>query len=212
RHDELSRSGGVRPGAAADQEGARLQRLHSPAVLEGGGAGSHARVVTPGRPAPHAAVALDFLVARDVSFGYQAKSRAASLPPVLAQLDLALTEGEFFCLLGPSGCGKTTVLNLLAGFARPTQGTLTLDGQPISGPGVDRAVVFQSDDSLFGWLRSIDNVAFGPRMAGAPRGERYARAREFLRLVHLEGQEEKYPGELSGGMKQRVQIPRVLPN
>ena len=156
-------------------------------------------------------MALDFLVARDVSFGYEAKGRAIS-PPVLEKFELAITEGEFFCLLGPSGCGKTTVLNLMAGFLRPTRGTLTLDGQPISGPGVDRAVVFQSDDSLFAWLRSIDNVAFGPRMTGLPRERRYAIAREFLRLVHLDGQEDKYPGELSGGMKQRVQIARVLAN
>jgi NitT/TauT family transport system ATP-binding protein len=156
-------------------------------------------------------VASDFLVAREVSFGYEAKGRAVS-PPVLSRFELAITEGEFFCLLGPSGCGKTTVLNLMAGFLKPTAGTLTLDGHPIVGPGVDRAVVFQSDDSLFTWLRSIDNVAFGPRMSGLPRERRYAIAREYLRLVHLEGQEHKYPGELSGGMKQRVQIARVLAN
>src|SRR5213593_2597129 len=138
---------------------------------------------------------LDFLVARDVGFGYPAKGRAATPAPVLASFELAMIQGEFFCLLGPSGCGKTTVLNLLAGFLRPTRGTLTLDGRPIAGPGVDRAVVFQSDDSLFGWLRSIDNVAFGPRMAGVPRDRRDAVAREYLKLVHLDGQEDKYPGE-----------------
>jgi NitT/TauT family transport system ATP-binding protein len=153
----------------------------------------------------------DFLVARDVLYGYPAKGRA-SLPPVLAQLDLVIRRGEFFCLLGPSGCGKTTVLNLMAGFLRPRSGTLTLEGRPIAGPGVDRAVVFQGDDSLFTWLRSIDNVAFGPRMAGLPRARRHELAREFLRLVNLEGQEDKYPGELSGGMKQRVQLARVLAN
>ena len=135
-----------------------------------------------------------------------------TVPPVLAQLDLVIQRGEFFCLLGPSGCGKTTVLNLMAGFLRPRSGTLTLDGRPITGPGVDRAVVFQGDDSLFSWLRSIDNVAFGPRMAGMPRERRHQLAREFLRLVNLDGQEDKYPGELSGGMKQRVQIARVLAN
>jgi NitT/TauT family transport system ATP-binding protein len=153
----------------------------------------------------------DFLVARDVVYAYEAKGRAIS-PPVLAQFELVITRGEFFCLLGPSGCGKTTVLNLMAGFIRPGSGTLTLEGRPITGPGVDRAVVFQGDDSLFSWLRSIDNVAFGPRMAGMPRDRRHGLAREFLRLVNLEGQEDKYPGELSGGMKQRVQIARVLAN
>src|SRR5258706_2183811 len=110
----------------------------------------------------------DLLIARDVSFHYAVR-RAVPTPPVLAQFNLALTAGEFFCLLGPSGCGKTTVLNLMAGFLPPTTGTLTLDGRPIHGPGVDRAVVFQSDDSLFTWLRTIDNVAFGLRMQGMAR-------------------------------------------
>ena len=77
---------------------------------------------------------MEFLVARDVSFGYEAKGRTVS-PSVLSHFDLAIVEGEFFCLLGPSGCGKTTVLNLMAGFLRPTTGTLTLDERPIAGPG-----------------------------------------------------------------------------
>lgn len=153
----------------------------------------------------------DFLVARNVAYGYEATGRTRAAP-VLAELDLAIRRGEFFCLLGPSGCGKTTVLNLMAGFLRPRSGTLTLEGQTITGPGVDRAVVFQGDDSLFTWLRAIDNVAFGPRMAGMARERRHALAREYLRLVNLEGQEDKYPSELSGGMKQRVQIARVLAN
>jgi NitT/TauT family transport system ATP-binding protein len=154
---------------------------------------------------------MSFLVARDVGFGYPAKGRTVS-PAVLSHFDLAITQGEFFCLLGPSGCGKTTILNLMAGFQTPSSGTLTLDGRPITAPAVDRAVVFQSDDSLFSWLRSIDNVAFGPRMSGLSRERRHAIAREFLHLVHLDGQEHKYPGELSGGMKQRIQIARVLAN
>src|SRR5215471_18321703 len=153
----------------------------------------------------------EFLVARNVSFLY-ATRRETPLAPVLADFTLALTEGEFFCLLGPSGCGKTTVLNLMAGFLQPTTGRLTLADRPIHGPGVDRAVVFQSDDALFPWLRTIDNVAFGLRMRGVPYERRYAIAREYLHLVHLDGQEHKYPSELSGGMKQRVQIARVLAN
>jgi NitT/TauT family transport system ATP-binding protein len=154
-------------------------------------------------------VAQDFLVARDVSYRYAAR-RGVQPPEVLSNFEAALTEGEFFCLLGPSGCGKTTVLNLMAGFLAPTSGTLTLAGQPIVGPGIDRTVVFQSDDALFTWLRTIDNVAFGLRMRGLPAERRHSIAREYLRLVHLDGQENKYPGELSGGMKQRVQIARVL--
>jgi NitT/TauT family transport system ATP-binding protein len=154
-------------------------------------------------------VAQEFLVARDVSYQYAAR-RGVQPPAVLSHFELALTEGEFFCLLGPSGCGKTTVLNLMAGFLPPTSGTLTLAGRPVIGPGADRTVVFQGDDALFTWLRTIDNVAFGLRMRGMPEERRRAIAREYLHLVHLDGQENKYPGELSGGMKQRVQIARVL--
>jgi NitT/TauT family transport system ATP-binding protein len=154
-------------------------------------------------------VAQEFLVARDVSYRYPTR-RGVQTPPVVANFAVALTEGEFFCLLGPSGCGKTTVLNLMAGFLAPTTGTLTLAGRPIAGPGADRTVVFQGDDALFTWLRTIDNVAFGLRMQGMPAQRRHAIAREYLHLVHLDGQEQKYPGELSGGMKQRVQIARVL--
>jgi NitT/TauT family transport system ATP-binding protein len=154
-------------------------------------------------------VVAEFLVARDVTYHYAARRGIAAVP-VLSRFSLGLVEGEFFCLLGPSGCGKTTVLNLMAGFLQPTAGVLTLAGRPIGGPGADRTVVFQGDDALFNWMRTIDNVAFGLRMRGLPQERRHAIAREYLRLVHLDGQENKYPGELSGGMKQRVQIARVL--
>src|SRR5436190_4833113 len=155
------------------------------------------------------AVPSDFLVAHDVTYAYVSRRGIQSVP-VLSRFSLEMVEGEFFCLLGPSGCGKTTVLNLMAGFLRPSAGVLTLAGRPIDGPGVDRTVVFQGDDALFNWLRTIDNVAFGLRMRGVPQERRHAIAREYLHLVHLDGQENKYPGELSGGMKQRVQIARVL--
>jgi NitT/TauT family transport system ATP-binding protein len=152
---------------------------------------------------------VEFLVARDVSFQYPAR-RGADAPSILSHFNLGLVESEFFCLLGPSGCGKTTVLNLMAGFLAPTTGTLTVAGRPIEGPGVDRTVVFQGDDALFNWLRTIDNVAFGLRMRGVAEARRHEIAREYLHLVNLDGQEDKYPAELSGGMKQRVQIARVL--
>jgi NitT/TauT family transport system ATP-binding protein len=152
---------------------------------------------------------VEFLVASEVTYRYAAR-RGIEPVLVLSRLNLGLFEREFFCLLGPSGCGKTTVLNLMAGFLQPTAGKLTLAGRPISGPGVDRTVVFQGDDALFNWLRTIDNVAFGLRMRGVPQARRHAIAREYLHLVHLDGQENKYPVELSGGMKQRVQIARVL--
>ena len=120
--------------------------------------------------------------------------------------------GEFFCLLGPSGCGKTTVLKMLAGFEAPTAGQILMDGRPVTGASRDRAVVFQGDDSLYGWLTAIENVEFGLRMRHVPRAERRERALRYLELVGLKGQERKYPAELSGGMKQRIQIARVLAN
>jgi NitT/TauT family transport system ATP-binding protein len=98
----------------------------------------------------------------------------------------------------------------MAGFMPCSEGLITLDGAPIEGPDVDRGVVFQSDDALFPWLSAIDNVAFGLRLRGMSRSERNELARKYLHLVHLDGQESKYPAEMSGGMKQRVQIARVL--
>jgi NitT/TauT family transport system ATP-binding protein len=126
--------------------------------------------------------------------------------------DLAIQEGEFFCLLGPSGCGKTTVLNMLAGFDKPTDGRIAIKGGDIKGPGRDRGVVFQGDDSLYGWLSAADNVVFGPRLAGTPKVERDRIAKHFLNLVGLADHGHKFPHEMSGGMKQRTQIARVLAN
>src|SRR6266849_3781412 len=123
-----------------------------------------------------------------------------------------IESGEFFCLLGPSGCGKTTVLKLLAGFEHPTAGQILMEGQPVTGASRDRGVVFQGDDSLFGWLSAVENVEFGLRMRHVRRAERRERAMSYLELVGLKGQEQKYPAELSGGMKQRIQIARVLAN
>ncbi|MCC7417489.1 MAG: ABC transporter ATP-binding protein [Acidobacteria bacterium] len=125
---------------------------------------------------------------------------------------LMLERGEFFCLLGPSGCGKTTVLAMLAGFEAPTAGRILLDGKTIDGPSRDRGVVFQGDDSLYTWLNAEENVEFGLRLRGVPRKERRATARRYLDLVGLTGQQDKYPPELSGGMKQRIQIARALAN
>jgi NitT/TauT family transport system ATP-binding protein len=130
----------------------------------------------------------------------------------LRDFNLDVAPGEFFCLLGTSGCGKTTVLNLIAGFERPTSGAVEIAGRAISAPGHDRAVVFQGDDSLYPWLTALANVEFGLRMRGIPQRERRERAQAHLKLVGLAGQEQKYPAELSGGMKQRIQIARVLAN
>jgi NitT/TauT family transport system ATP-binding protein len=125
---------------------------------------------------------------------------------------LHINSGDFFCLLGTSGCGKTTVLNMIAGFEKATSGEISIAGKNIHGPGADRGVVFQGDDSLCGWLSALGNIEFGLRMKGIAPKERSEKAHYYLSLVGLKGQENKYPSELSGGMKQRIQIARVLAN
>lgn len=150
----------------------------------------------------------DFLVVCDVAFKHASAGRED--PPVLEGLSFSVCRGEFLCLLGPSGCGKTSVLNLLAGFEMPMVGTITVAGRPVAGPGVDRGVVFQGDESLYHWLTSLENVEFGLRVAGKAKEERKTVASRYLALVGLKGQEAKYPLQLSGGMKQRVKIARAL--
>ena len=117
--------------------------------------------------------------------------------------------GEFRVFLGPSGCGKSTILNIVAGLFPPTTGEALLRGRPIRGPGPDRGMVFQSYSS-YPWLTVLDNVAFGMKLRGVPRGEREKVARSWIKKVGLEGTEKKYPGQLSGGMRQRVAIARTL--
>lgn len=123
----------------------------------------------------------------------------------------SVEEGEFVSILGPSGCGKTTVLNIIGGFIPLTSGSILLNGRPIDGPGPDRGVVFQSF-ALFPWKTVIANVMFGPKMRGVPKEAREKSAREYLDLVGLSGFENKYPHELSGGMRQRVGVARALAN
>lgn len=130
----------------------------------------------------------------------------------LENLSFTLHDHQIYCLLGPSGCGKSTALNLLAGFERPTSGQVFHAGAPVTGPGSDRGVVFQSDDSLYPWLSALDNAAFGLKMKGVPAAERYEIAMRYLDMVGLRDQAHKHPRELSGGMKQRIQLSRVLAN
>ncbi|TDD96116.1 ABC transporter ATP-binding protein [Jiangella asiatica] len=118
-------------------------------------------------------------------------------------------EGQFVSVIGPSGCGKTTVLNIVAGFVDATGGTVRLQGSPVSGPGPDRGVVFQ-DFALFPWKTVEANIAFGLKTQGVGKVERRAKAQEMIDLVGLTGFEKKYPHELSGGMRQRAGVARVL--
>ncbi|MBC9821239.1 ABC transporter ATP-binding protein [Terrabacter sp. MAHUQ-38] len=132
----------------------------------------------------------------------------------LEDITLDVAAGELLTLVGPSGSGKTTLLDILGGLSEPTTGEVLVDGRPVSGPGLDRGIVFQQY-ALFPWRTALANVAFGLegpqfRRQGLGKEERLERAREYLALVGLGGFEERYPHELSGGMKQRVAIARSL--
>src|SRR5262249_23366448 len=117
---------------------------------------------------------------------------------------------EFVCLVGPSGCGKSTLLNIIAGFLVPTTGEVRISGEPVTGRGMDRGIVFQDFAQLFPWRTALKNVAFGLEMKGVPIRERERIAMEQLRLVKLEKFANAYPHHLSGGMQQRVAIARAL--
>jgi NitT/TauT family transport system ATP-binding protein len=132
-------------------------------------------------------------------------------PPVLAldRIDLDVAPGDFVALLGPSGCGKSTLLNLIAGFEPVTSGLLHVDQQPVAAPGPDRGVVFQ-EAALFPWLTVWENVIFGPRVQGLPKQDYEERAHEMLKIVGLSDFKNHLPVQLSGGMRQRVGIARIL--
>jgi ABC-type nitrate/sulfonate/bicarbonate transport system ATPase subunit len=125
----------------------------------------------------------------------------------LTAIDLDVRAGEFVCILGPSGCGKSTLLNIAAGFIPPSTGEVRIDGQPVTGPDPRRIVVFQ-ERGTFPWLTVEGNVGFG--LARLPRAEREQRVARYVRLVGLGGFERSYPAELSGGMKQRLEVARAL--
>ena len=127
----------------------------------------------------------------------------------LDQLSLSIEEHEFVSIVGPSGCGKSTFLHIVGGFEPATGGDLRLNGRPIGPPGPDRGMMFQ-DLSLFPWLTAIENVAWPLEMKGLAKAERLKKAGEYLDLVHLSRYGDFYPGQLSGGMKQRVALARLF--
>ena len=127
----------------------------------------------------------------------------------LRDIDLDFPAGALTALLGPSGCGKTTLLKIIAGLLEPSRGEVRVNGQPVTGPGPERAFVFQ-DFALMPWATVLRNVAFGLELRGVPKSERRQRARQAIEEVGLAGFEERYPHELSGGMRQRVGLARAL--
>lgn len=130
---------------------------------------------------------------------------------VVRDFNLKVYKNEFLVLFGPGQCGKTTLINLMAGLEMPSSGEITVSGKKITGPGPDRGVVYQTI-SLFPWLTAIQNVEYGPRVRGVDKKERRERAQYYINLVGLQGFENAYPIQLSGGMKQRIGIARAYCN
>jgi NitT/TauT family transport system ATP-binding protein len=142
-----------------------------------------------------------------LSKSFETARRSSHL--ALKDISLDVADGEFVSILGPSGCGKSTLLYIVGGFVQPTQGTVAVDGKPVTGPGPDRGPVFQ-EFALFPWKTVLGNVMYGPLERGMARSKAEEKARMLIALVHLTGYENFYPKELSGGMKQRVAIARTL--
>jgi NitT/TauT family transport system ATP-binding protein len=151
----------------------------------------------------------EMIVARGLGKAYP--GRQSSDPPTVAldAFDLSVAEHEVACIVGPSGCGKTTLLNMIAGFERPSAGSLTVRGIEVTAPSPERSVVFQQA-ALFPWLNVWDNVVMGPKLRGVDPARLASDAQRVLDSVGLTGFREHFPYQLSGGMRQRVQIARVL--
>ena len=129
--------------------------------------------------------------------------------PALGGVDLKIDQGEFMVIVGPSGCGKSTFLDLVSGLTLPDEGTISIDNKPVTGPGLDRAIVFQQN-ALFPWRNTLENVEFGLESINPDKDNRREIALDYLSLVGLSGYHNHYPHQLSGGMKQRVCIARAL--
>ncbi len=140
---------------------------------------------------------------------YRNEGKQSTLINAIENINLAVNNGEFVCLVGPSGCGKSTLLNILAGLDNPTKGQVVLNGRPITGTGPDRIMVFQ-ENALFPWMKVIDNVEFGLKIAKVEKLKRREIAMQYLDMMQLKKFAEAYVYQLSGGMKQRVSIARAL--
>ena len=148
------------------------------------------------------------LAVRDVSKVFQIGGDAVE---ALHHVNLVIDKGEFVCLIGASGCGKSTLLRIVAGFEQPSAGEVRVYDHPVSGPGSDRGMVFQ-DYALFPWMTVRENIGFGPKQKGLTKPKIREIADEYLNMVGLARFADRFPHQLSGGMKQRVAIARVLAN
>lgn len=150
------------------------------------------------------------LEARNIGKWFVANDGSKSQTMVaIKDVNISIEEGEFVCLVGPSGCGKTTLLNILAGLDKPTEGEVILDGRPVYETGPDRCMVFQ-ENALFPWLKVIDNVEFGLMVKGVEKSKRHEQSMHYLEMMQLAKFADAYTYQLSGGMKQRVAIARAL--
>lgn len=158
----------------------------------------------PGSVAP--AAVMPAVAVRDVWMSFTGKKAVEEIR-VLERIDVAVRRSEFVCFVGPSGCGKSTLLNIIAGFLTPTRGEVLVEGEPVHGPDPRRIVIFQ-EGAAFPWLTVRDNVSFG--LGGKSEVERARITQHYLEMVGLTGFESAYPRQLSGGMRQRVEIARAL--
>jgi NitT/TauT family transport system ATP-binding protein len=146
---------------------------------------------------------------RNITKMFNTSDSSKSYVTAVENVTLHIEEGEFVCFVGPSGCGKSTLLNILAGLDKPTEGEIILNGHPINGTGPDRIMVFQ-ENALFPWLKVIDNVEFGLKLAGLNKTKRREIAMHYLDTMQLTRFADSYIYQLSGGMKQRVSLARAL--
>ena len=152
-------------------------------------------------------IAADGAVIKAVALNHAYES-ATGWTKALEKFELEVRKNEFLCILGPSGCGKSSFLRMLAGLMEPLNGSLLVNGKPIQGPGLDRAIVFQ-EAALFPWLTVLRNVMFGLEMAGWSKARAKKRAQDVLKIVGLSDAIDKYPYQLSGGMKHRAAVARA---